>query len=86
MPADPDFFEVTKDIFWHALRQIDQTMVFVDINMAVGFTVQPGFVDNRADDVAGFDPMVTANLYTIAFHLGFGFAVRTLSVPAGFIA
>ena len=68
MAADPDFFQVMKNIAGHAGRQIHIAEIVVDIDMANMDGIQTGFIGNGTNDITGFDFMLVPNLNAVALQ------------------
>src|SRR5262245_39474802 len=67
--ADFDLLQLAEDFLRHAFRQVDEAVVFADVDVADEFAIEPGLVGDGADDVAGEHALGVADFDAEGFHL-----------------
>jgi hypothetical protein len=61
-----------KHVCWQIIRQIEDSVIVVNIDAADKFRFDIRFVCNRTNDITGLHTMLMANRDTVGLHARFG--------------
>jgi len=73
LAANAHILQMAQDFLWHAIGQLDQTVIFENGDLADMARFESSFVGNRADDIGGRRRLVAADFNPISASLGASF-------------